>query len=158
MRAFPTDAVARRLTLVCRQVSTIESLYEDEKFENRELAALIASKVFYHLGDESLDDSVGYALGAGSLFDVHSKEEYFETLVSRCIDQYIQQRVVRTPIRTQCARRFRACVQALADGKPEAKPIDPRLEAVVEKMFERKVPTMDTPLHAPESRSYERGR
>jgi 26S proteasome regulatory subunit N2 len=102
---------------IADSISSIESLYEDEKFESRELAALIASKVFYHLGE--YNDSLTYALGAGNFFDVHSQDEYVETLVAKCIDQYIQQRM------------------ALSDGKAEAKPIDPRLEAVVEKMFDR---------------------
>ena len=39
---------------------------QDEKFENRELAAIIASKVHYHL--EQFDESLTYALGAGRLF------------------------------------------------------------------------------------------
>ena len=38
----------------------------------RELAALVASKVYYHLG--SYEDSLNYALGAGHLFDVSTNE------------------------------------------------------------------------------------
>ena len=44
-------------------------MHEDKAFPDdvRELAALVASKVYYHLG--SYEDSLKYALGAGKLFD-----------------------------------------------------------------------------------------
>jgi len=58
---------------------TSESLYEDETFKYRELAALVSSKVYYHLG--SLDNALTYALGAGYLFDVNDTTEYVETII-----------------------------------------------------------------------------
>lgn len=88
-----------------------ETLYEDEKFQNRALAAVVASKVFYHL--EDLDDALKYALGAGDLFDVTQTTQYVQTLVSKCIDEYISLRKA---------------------GKDD---IDQRLVSVVERMFER---------------------
>ncbi|CAG8718005.1 12836_t:CDS:2, partial [Racocetra fulgida] len=75
-----------------------EILYEDESFPQRQLSALVASKVmcifhikkskiasllmfrysnpqvYYHLGE--FDDSLTFALGAGDLFDASSKLEY----------------------------------------------------------------------------------
>lgn len=61
--------------------SCSESLYEDENFKHRELAALVSSKVYYHLG--SLDNALTYALGAGRLFDVNDKTEYVETIIGQ---------------------------------------------------------------------------
>lgn len=98
-------------------IEKIEILYEDKGFAQHELAGLVASKVYYHLG--SFEDSLTYALGAGSLFDVNAHTEYVETIIAKCIDYYIQQRI------------------ALADGGPAAKPIDTRLEAIVNRMFQR---------------------
>lgn len=98
-------------------IEKIEILHEDKSFDDHGLAALVASKVYYHLG--SFDDSLIYALGAGSLFDVNSRSEYVETILSKCIDFYIQQRV------------------AIVDDNVITKPIDPRLEGVVNRMFER---------------------
>lgn len=69
-------------------ITSIEILYEDAQFSDRQLAALVASKVYYHLGDYS--QSTNYALGAGDLFDISSKDEYVETIVSHCIDTYIK--------------------------------------------------------------------
>jgi len=43
------------------------------------LAALVASKVYYHLGE--YDDSLNFALGAGNRFDVSSRTEYVETIL-----------------------------------------------------------------------------
>lgn len=39
-------------------ISSVEELYEDKTFSHRELAALVASKVYYHLGTHSLINSI----------------------------------------------------------------------------------------------------
>lgn len=56
-----------------------EVLYEDETFRSRAFAALVASKVFYHLG--AFEESLNYALGAGDLFNVTDDSEYVETII-----------------------------------------------------------------------------
>lgn len=56
-----------------------EVLYEDETFRSRSFAALVASKVFYHLG--AFEESLNYALGAGELFNVTDDSEYVETII-----------------------------------------------------------------------------
>ena len=58
-----------------------EILYEDESFEERELSALVASKVYYHLG--AYDEALHYALGAASLLDVNQSSEYVDTVVGK---------------------------------------------------------------------------
>ena len=57
----------------------------------REMAALVASKVYYHLG--SYEDSLNYALGAGKFFDVSSSSQYVETIIAKCIDSYTSKRL-----------------------------------------------------------------
>jgi len=99
-------------------IAKIEELYDDDKFRERSLAAVVASKVFYHL--ESLDDALKYALGAGSKFDVSSKSEYVETLIAKCIDEYIRQRNLEAEAKEEKERK-----------------IDDRLVSIVERMFER---------------------
>ena len=74
----PSDPCLRR-TLAYSSIQTIEQLHEDSAFPNRKLAALVASKVYYHLG--SYDDSLYYALGAEDLFDVAEKSEYVDTII-----------------------------------------------------------------------------
>ncbi|KAG2187164.1 hypothetical protein INT44_004836 [Umbelopsis vinacea] len=96
-------------------VGKIEILYEDSEFSERELAALVASKVYYHLGE--LDDALTFALGAGNLVDVSQKSEYIETIISQCIDKYI-------------ALRSRA-------QDDQSEDVDPRLQSIVERMFQR---------------------
>ncbi|XP_060523239.1 26S proteasome non-ATPase regulatory subunit 1 [Cylas formicarius] len=102
---------------ISEAIEKIEILHEDKQFQQHQLAALVASKVYYHLG--AFEDSLTYALGAGELFDVNARTEYVETTLSKCIDYYTQQRI------------------ALADEVTDAKPIDPRLEAIVNRMFQR---------------------
>ncbi|XP_063692760.1 26S proteasome non-ATPase regulatory subunit 1-like [Bolinopsis microptera] len=97
-------------------VDKIEILYEDESFEEQELSALVASKVYYHLG--AYDEALHYALGAASLLDVNQSSEYVDTVVARAIDQYITQRI-----------------KLCDDGNDIT--IDSRLELIVEKMFQR---------------------
>lgn len=64
---------------IADSVSKIEILYENPNFPERQLAALVASKVFFHLGEE--DEALTFALGAGKLFDVDKKDEYTDTVI-----------------------------------------------------------------------------
>lgn len=91
-------------------ISEIEALSETKSFEGHELAASVASKIYFHL--EVYDQSLRLALGAGPHFDISVRSEYVETLVSRCVDEYVA-----------------AC--------PEGGELDPRLVEIVERMFAR---------------------
>ncbi|KAF3559813.1 hypothetical protein F2Q69_00011457 [Brassica cretica] len=101
---------------ISTSVPIIESLYEDEEFDlhQRQLAALLISKVFYYLGE--LNDSLSYALGAGALFDVSEDTDYVHTLLAKAIDEY-------------------AILRSKAVESSEMVDIDPRLEAIVERML-----------------------
>uniref|UniRef100_A0A7S4R0V7 26S proteasome regulatory subunit RPN2 C-terminal domain-containing protein n=1 Tax=Alexandrium monilatum TaxID=311494 RepID=A0A7S4R0V7_9DINO len=98
----------------------IESAYEDPSFPGRELAALVASKVYYHL--EEYDDARHLALGAGQLFDLSTRSEYVEKITAVAIDEYVK-------LQTE---NFELTIK---NKDPVA--IDPRLEDVVNRMFER---------------------
>ena len=62
-----------------------ESLYDNDELpkQARDLAALLASKVYYFLGE--YDEALSFALGAGSAFEAESRvqgsEEYVETVL-----------------------------------------------------------------------------
>lgn len=56
-------------------------MYEDETFPERELAALVASKVYYHL--QEYNESMVLALGAGKLFKLDKGGEYEETIIGK---------------------------------------------------------------------------
>ncbi|KAK6255161.1 hypothetical protein SCA6_016466 [Theobroma cacao] len=104
---------------ISTSVPIIESLYEDEEFgqHQRQLAALLVSKVFYYLGE--LNDSLSYALGAGPLFDVSEDSDYVHTLLAKAIDEYASLR------------------SKAAESSDEAAKVDPRLEAIVERMLDK---------------------
>ncbi|KAI9501991.1 proteasome regulatory particle base subunit [Coemansia spiralis] len=106
-------------TEISDSISKIEILYEDESFEHRKLAALVASKIYFHLGE--FDDALTFALGAGELFNLTDSSSYVQTVVNHAIDKYIELRA--------------------ADNMES--PIDSRLEAVVERMFARCFETKD---------------
>lgn len=103
---------------ISEAIDKIEILYEDVAFKHSELAALVASKVYYHLG--AFDESLTYALGAGNLFNVNDTSEYVETIIAKCIDHYTKLRVAN-----------------IDAGEGEHVPIDERLEAIVNRMFQR---------------------
>ncbi|OIW15206.1 hypothetical protein TanjilG_08798 [Lupinus angustifolius] len=104
---------------ISTSVPLIESLYEDEEFDQhqRQLAALLVSKVFYYLGE--LNDSLSYALGAGPLFDVSEDSDYVHTLLAKAIDEY-------------ASLKYKA-----AESSDESAKVDPRLEAIVERMLDK---------------------
>lgn len=80
------------------------------------MAASIASKVFYYL--EEYEESLRLALEAGDKFDLNAKDQYTETLVHKCIDNYIERRVQQI------------------DNKNEQVVIDRKMESVVNRMFD----------------------
>lgn len=102
---------------ISEAIEKIEVLHEDKGFSQHDLAALVASKVFYHLGDFS--DSLTYALGAGNLFDVNSRSEYVDTIIAKCIDHYTTLKI----------HNF--------ENPNDIQLIDARLEAIVDRMFQR---------------------
>ncbi|KAH8881725.1 26S proteasome regulatory complex, non-ATPase subcomplex, Rpn2/Psmd1 subunit [Thozetella sp. PMI_491] len=74
-------------TEVAGALSQIEALYEDESFPERQLAALVLAKVYFHL--QAYNESMTFALAAGPLFKLDAPGEFEETIISKCVDQYI---------------------------------------------------------------------
>ncbi|CAH7676109.1 26S proteasome non-ATPase regulatory subunit 1 [Phakopsora pachyrhizi] len=115
-------------------ISKIEILYEDEALppSTRSLAALVASKVYYHLGD--LNESLQFALGAGERFDVErvgtagTDGEFVEVVVSECIDAYI----------SLCTAHENN--SSVSDQNPTIE-VDRRMTNIVERMFSRCIET-----------------
>ncbi|RVX72315.1 hypothetical protein B0A52_04520 [Exophiala mesophila] len=82
-------------TEIAKSVGDIEALYEDDSFPDRELAAIVASKVYYHL--EEYNESMAFALGAGKYFDLDNAGEFEDTIISKCVDTYIALSASRDP-------------------------------------------------------------
>ncbi|KAI1074818.1 26S proteasome regulatory complex, non-ATPase subcomplex, Rpn2/Psmd1 subunit [Whalleya microplaca] len=72
---------------VAGALGQIEALYEDDSFPERKLAALVLSKVYFHL--QAYDESMFFALAAGDLFKLDTPGEFEETIISKCVDHYI---------------------------------------------------------------------
>lgn len=70
---------------------------------------------------EQYDDALRLALESGAKFDIEERSAYVERLISKCIDDYISKRVHNAEARSD----------------EEKVSIDPKLEAVVNRMFER---------------------
>ncbi|KAF8585578.1 26S proteasome regulatory complex, non-ATPase subcomplex, Rpn2/Psmd1 subunit [Ramaria rubella] len=104
---------------ISEHIAAIETLYESDELpkESRDAAALLASKIYYYLGE--YDEALSFALGAGSAFEAESRapgsEEYVETVVSKAIDRYIESR----------------------SAEIQMEKIDSRLQDIVEGIFKR---------------------
>lgn len=90
---------------------------EEESFPEKQLAASIASKVFYYLQEH--DEALRLALEAGDRFDIMTDNQYTETLLHKCIDLYIQRRV------------------AICDYNDKSVQVDGRMEEIVNRKFEQ---------------------
>ncbi|KAF9462163.1 armadillo-type protein [Collybia nuda] len=104
---------------ISEHITLIEALYESDQLSKEACAsaALLASKVYYYLGE--YDEALSFALGAGSAFEAETQtygsEEFVETITNKAkaIDRYIQLR------------------------SSEHENIDPRLQNVIESIFLR---------------------
>lgn len=65
---------------VSESISTIEALAEQDAV-SAPLAAFVASKCYYHLGEYK--DALRLALASGAYFDVNAAGEYVETIVCK---------------------------------------------------------------------------
>ncbi|KAF2641661.1 26S proteasome regulatory complex, non-ATPase subcomplex, Rpn2/Psmd1 subunit [Massarina eburnea CBS 473.64] len=99
LRSFALHRLNEEIDLlwpeVAGSVSQIEALYEDESFPERELAALVAAKIYYQL--QEYNESMVFALGAGKLFDIHHAGEFEETILAKCLDTYIALSAMHNP-------------------------------------------------------------
>ncbi|KAI0814897.1 26S proteasome regulatory complex non-ATPase subcomplex Rpn2/Psmd1 subunit [Irpex lacteus] len=81
---------------ISESIELIESLYESDELpqDARDAAALLASKVYYYLGE--YDEALSFALNAGSAFEhegiTPGAEEYVETVISKALDRYVEAR------------------------------------------------------------------
>jgi 26S proteasome regulatory subunit N2 len=93
---------------------------------------------FFHL--EEYGDALRLALGAGKFFDVNAKSQYTDTIIGMCLlspadnSQILTELFTLSPPAT-CIDEY-ISTRAKEDAEAE-KLLDPRLTAVVERMFER---------------------
>ncbi|CAH8492974.1 unnamed protein product [Schistosoma rodhaini] len=118
---------------ISEAVMKIEILHEDSNFEYNKLAALLVSKVYYHLA--VYDDALHYALCAEDLFDLNANTEFVETIIAKCIDKY-------TALRTAQDQLVDSSGPVVTENSDDStwsvtSPTYKRLEHVVNKMFDR---------------------
>ncbi|VDP47279.1 unnamed protein product [Echinostoma caproni] len=120
---------------ISESVNKIEILHEDSTFPHNKLAALLASKVYYHLAE--YEDALHFALCAEELFDTNASSEFVETIISKCIDKYTELRVAQDlaadGLTGTLSRQDSTGDRTWAANSATYK----RLELVVDKMFDR---------------------
>lgn len=99
LRVFALKTLDAQIDLLWTEVvdaiPQIEALYEDESFPERELAALVAAKVYYHL--QEYNESMVFALGAGKLLNLDNGGEFEETIIGKCVDTFISLSAAQKP-------------------------------------------------------------
>lgn len=114
-----------------------ESLYEtsDLPKESRDLAALLASKVYYFLGE--YDEALSFALGAESAFEAETQtpgqEEYVETVICVFSLHWIMNSLSNPRPSARAIDRY---IQARTDDASSSKS-NPRLDNIIENIFKR---------------------
>ena len=109
------------------------------------MRALLTIQVYFHLGE--YDEALSFALGAGDLLNLSAKTEFVETIIcatpplrllisAKCVDKYIE---IQTLVHD---------VVVIGDDVSvvygdEAPKLDPRLEHVVDRMFDRCIEDKD---------------
>uniref|UniRef100_A0A8C9GL47 26S proteasome non-ATPase regulatory subunit 1 n=1 Tax=Piliocolobus tephrosceles TaxID=591936 RepID=A0A8C9GL47_9PRIM len=69
-------------------ICKIEELCADNNFIGKDLANLVASKVYYHL--EKYNEALKFALCSGKLFNMNEKSQYVETILAKCTEMYVE--------------------------------------------------------------------
>lgn len=116
-------------------VPKIQEMSEDSAFVDKSLAALVAAKVLFHLGE--LDEALVYALSAGEKFDVAADTEFAKTLRARCIDDYIEQMAAEEAESTAAATAGASMGNGLAEESVlPRKQLQSEMKAVFERVVE----------------------
>lgn len=111
------DVVGELWSEISNYITEIEALYDDGNFPDRQMAGLIASKVYYNLGE--YESAVKFALAAGDRFNIEDRSQYVETIVSKSIEMYIKQST--TNYESKGPKQF----------------IGPKLSAIFERMIQK---------------------
>lgn len=104
---------------IANHLLDIHKLALDTSYPHHELAAYLAAQIHYHL--ENYTEALQLALESGHYFNISSKTDFTQTLVSRCIDQYVEIQVKNYE----------------AKNAEDRIPVSEKMEYVVEQMFER---------------------
>ncbi len=110
-------------------------MYETQGFKYKELAALVASKVYYHLGE--YEEALEFALGAGTLFDTSLKTDYVETIICKNFYKKKLKSSTRSTSLAKCIDKYISLKTQQIEEPKKQIVMDARLEEVVQRMFQR---------------------
>lgn len=87
-----SEVIDHSWSVVALELVTLEMLYEDENFQDQELAAFITAKVYYYLGN--FDQAIKYALASGDYFNIDTEKSdlFVETIITKSLEKYIENR------------------------------------------------------------------
>eukprot|EP00667_Euglena_gracilis_P003081 EG_transcript_3086 len=119
IQTFALKHINSQVTEIWSQASlllgTIEQLYEEPAFPSRELAALVASKIYYHLA--VYEDALHFALRAGPLFDISETSDYVCCIVGKCLDKYTKLKQAGESPEVPLEKLYNAVVDAWSFSK-----------------------------------------
>jgi 26S proteasome regulatory subunit N2 len=137
---------------LANQLALLDELCESDSLPEmtRQQAAMLASRTHFHLG--AYDDSVHYAIKAGSLFKdiISSRSDYSDTILGRCIDMYVAHREAQA--QTAEAKSIIASGDTTHDQPPAAHAeklaaeVTPELESMFESLAETWIDSDSMPV------------
>lgn len=102
---------------MAEHLSSVESCFEDEMFPSREQAALLASKIYFHM--EDYDEALKYLLSSYRLFDPLENSSFAESMVVKCVDEFIK----------VCKAHFDSVLAGKKDSSPTGMDVDDSLRS-----------------------------
>jgi 26S proteasome regulatory subunit N2 len=94
-----------------------ESLYRDTKFKNKQLAAILLSKLYFNLNDYK--EALNYALESGNYFNVDDNSDFTEVLVNKSIEHYIES--AKNNIHTDTVKKYKEIVDNMIEKSIQKK-------------------------------------
>ena len=137
---------------ISEALPTLEQLSEDTNFAAAQLASLVVSKVYFHLGRQQ--EALDCALLAGEHFNpidrtANTDVAYADSMLRNCVDHYVKVRVEEAEANSRAAASSAAVAESLT-GVVEAmgtvQKLDPRLVAIVERLIADSVARKDFSL------------
>ena len=104
---------------ISEALPTLEQLSEDPKFAAAQLASLVVSKVYFHLGRQ--EDALDYALLAGEHFNPidrtpNTDVAYADSMLRNCVDHYVKVRVEEAEASSRAQSSSSAAAAAVAES------------------------------------------
>jgi len=144
-------AVPQAWPEISESLKLLEKFADEPGFAGSQLAALVMSKVYFHMGKQN--EALDYALLAGEYFNPIERNAdtdiaYSDCMLRNCIDHYVKVRCETFEANNRSAGKAAAPAQVFAGvaAAGTVEKLDPRLVTIVERLISDSVRAKDFSL------------